>query len=71
MDALFERIHPFQDGNGRIGRLIMLKECLKHNIVPFIIGERHKTFYDRGLFEWGCEKDFLFGTCLSAQVSFA
>ena len=48
----FERIHPFQDGNGRVGRLIMFKECLKHNVVPFIIDEEHKLFYYRGLKEW-------------------
>ena len=66
----FERIHPFQDGNGRIGRLIMLKECLKHNIVPFIIDESHKMFYYRGLSEWDYEKGFLLDTCLSAQDKF-
>ena len=66
----FERIHPFQDGNGRIGRLIMLKECLKHNIVPFIIDESHKMFYYRGLGEWDFETGFLLDTCLSAQDQF-
>ncbi len=66
----FERIHPFQDGNGRIGRLIMLKECLKHNIVPFIIGEEHKLFYYRGLKEWDSERGYLIDTCLSAQDKF-
>ncbi len=65
--ASFEKIHPFQDGNGRVGRLIMLKECLKHNIVPFIIGEEHKYFYYRGLSEWDTEKGYLIETCLSAQ----
>lgn len=52
----FERIHPFQDGNGRAGRLIMFKECLKHNIVPFIIEDKIKMFYYRGLKEWNYEK---------------
>jgi len=63
----FESIHPFQDGNGRVGRLIMFKECLKHNIMPFIIGERHKLYYYRGLSEYENEKGFLRDTCLSAQ----
>ena len=66
----FERIHPFQDGNGRVGRLIMLKECLKHNIVPFIIDEEHKLFYYRGLKEWDAERGYLLDTCLSAQDKF-
>lgn len=66
----FERIHPFQDGNGRIGRLIQFKECLKFNIVPFIIDEDHKLFYYRGLKEWDREKGFLMDTCLSAQDRF-
>ncbi len=66
----FEKIHPFQDGNGRVGRLIMFKECLKHNIVPFIIDEQHKFFYYRGLAEWNREKGFLIDTCLSAQDNF-
>lgn len=63
----FERIHPFQDGNGRVGRLIMFKECLKHNIVPFIIDESLKMFYYRGLKEWNSEKGYLMDTCLTAQ----
>ena len=63
----FERIHPFQDGNGRVGRLIMFKECLKYNIVPFIIDDDLKMFYYRGLKEWNREKGFLLDTCLSAQ----
>lgn len=63
----FERIHPFQDGNGRVGRLIMLKECLKHNIVPFIIEDTLKMFYYRGLKEWNNEKGYLTDTCLTAQ----
>ncbi len=65
-----ERIHPFQDGNGRIGRLIMLKECLKYNIVPFIIEDDIKMFYYRGLREWNSEKHFLTDTCLSQQDKF-
>ena len=66
----FERIHPFQDGNGRVGRLILLKECLKHNIVPFIIEDDLKLFYYRGLKEWNREKGFLLDTCLTAQDRF-
>lgn len=66
----FERIHPFQDGNGRIGRLIMLKECLKHNIVPFIIEDDIKMFYYRGLKEWNAEKGYLTDTCLAQQDKF-
>lgn len=62
-----ERIHPFQDGNGRVGRLIMFKECLKHNIVPFIIEDNLKLFYYRGLKEWDNEKGYLTDTCLTAQ----
>ncbi len=63
----FERIHPFQDGNGRVGRLIMFKECLKYNIVPFIIEDDLKMFYYRGLKEWNREKGYLIDTCLTAQ----
>jgi len=63
----FERIHPFQDGNGRVGRLIMFKECLKYNIVPFIIEDKLKMFYYRGLKEWDEEKGYLMDTCLTAQ----
>lgn len=63
----FEKIHPFQDGNGRVGRLIMFKECLANNIVPFIIDEAHKLFYYRGLREWNNEKGYLIDTCLSCQ----
>lgn len=63
----FERIHPFQDGNGCVGRLIMFKECLKYNIVPFIIEENLKLFYYRGLKEWYNEKGYLTDTCLIAQ----
>lgn len=63
----FEKIHPFQDGNGRVGRLIMFKECLANNIIPFIIDEEHKLYYYRGLKEWDNEKGFLIDTCLSCQ----
>lgn len=66
----FERIHPFQDGNGRVGRLILFKECLSHGIVPFIIDEKHKLYYYRGLKEWNDEPGFLIGTCQSAQDVF-
>ena len=66
----FEKIHPFQDGNGRVGRLIILKECLKNNIVPFIISEDLKFFYYRGLSNYKKEKGFLVDTCLSAQDRF-
>lgn len=63
----FEQIHSFQDGNGRVGRLIMFKECLKYNIVPFIIEDNLKLFYYRGLKEWDNEKGYLTDTCLNAQ----
>ena len=63
----FERIHPFQDGNGRVGRLILFKECLKYHIVPFIIEDDLKLFYYRGLKEWNNEKGYLTDTCLTAQ----
>lgn len=66
----FETIHPFQDGNGRVGRLITFKECLKNNIVPFIIDEDLKMFYYRGLSEWNNEKGYLMDTCLAAQDKF-
>ena len=63
----FERIHPFQDGNGRVGRMIMFKECLKNGIVPFIILDKDKLFYYRGLKEYKSEKGYLVDTCLNAQ----
>ena len=63
----FESIHPFQDGNGRVGRLIAFKECLKFNITPFIIDEELKMFYYRGLKEWDNEKGFLLDTCKAGQ----
>ena len=66
----FELIHPFQDGNGRVGRLILLKECLRNGIVPFIIEDDMKLYYYRGLREWKQEKGYLRDTCLAAQDRF-
>lgn len=66
----FERIHPFQDGNGRVGRLLMFKECLANNILPFIITDNLKLFYYRGLSEWGHINGYLTDTCLTAQDEF-
>lgn len=70
LHAKFEQIHPFQDGNGRVGRLIVLKECLKNNIIPFIIEDSKKSFYYRGLSKWNDEKGWLIDTCLDGQDTF-
>ena len=67
----FERIHPFQDGNGRDGRLILFRECLRNNIIPFIVDESHKMYYYRGLSEYNSEKGYLIGTFESAQDEFS
>lgn len=66
----FEKIHPFQDGNGRVGRLICFKECLRFNIVPFIIEDSKKMFYYRGLKEWNTEKGYLTDICLDGQDTY-
>ena len=66
----FECIHPFQDGNGRVGRLIAFKECLKYGIVPFIIEDTKKSYYYCGLREWKNERGFLLGTCLDGQDTY-
>ena len=66
----FENIHPFQDGNGRVGRLIMFKECLRNGITPFIISDDIKEYYYRGLNEWKNEPGYLMDTCLTAQDRF-
>jgi Fic family protein len=66
----FEKIHPFQDGNGRVGRLIMFRECLRNNIIPFIIDNEHKQFYIRGLHEFENVRGYLMDTCLAAQDTY-
>jgi len=66
----FEKIHPFQDGNGRVGRLVMFRECLKNNIIPFIIDDDHKQFYYRSLREFSKIRGYLLDTCLSAQDTY-
>ena len=68
--AAFERIHPFQDGNGRVGRLIALKECLRFHIVPFLIEDSKKAFYYRGLANWSQERGWLIDTCLDGPDTF-
>ena len=70
LHAEFEYIHPFQDGNGRVGRLVALKECLRHNLIPFIIEDAKKNYYYRGLSEWRNEKGWLTDTCLDGQDTF-
>ncbi len=70
LHAEFEYIHPFQDGNGRVGRLVALKECLRHNIIPFIIEDSKKNYYYRGLKEWRNEQGWLTDTCLDGQDTF-
>lgn len=70
LHAAFEYIHPFQDGNGRVGRLISLKECLRFNVIPFIIEDSKKAFYYRGLANWKQEKGWLIDACLDGQDAF-
>ena len=70
LHAEFEYIHPFQDGNGRVGRLLALKECLRHNVIPFLIEDSKKNYYCRGLAEWKYEKGWLLDTCRDGQDTF-
>ena len=70
LHAEFEFIHPFQDGNGRVGRLVALKECLRHNVIPFLIEDAKKNYYYRGLAEWKDEKGWLLDTCRDGQDTF-
>ena len=70
LHAEFEFIHPFQDGNGRVGRLVALKECLRHNVIPFLIEDAKKNYYYRGLAEWKDEKGWLMDTCRDGQDTF-
>ena len=70
LHAEFEHIHPFQDGNGRVGRLVALKECLHHNVTPFIIEDSKKSYYYRGLSNWKKDKQWLIDTCLDGQDTF-
>ncbi|MDR0869107.1 MAG: Fic family protein [Planctomycetota bacterium] len=67
----FEKIHPFQDGNGRVGRLVIFKECLRHNVTPLIIADEHKLFYYRGLKEFPVARGYLLDTCRAAQDDYA
>jgi len=66
----FELIHPFKDGNGRVGRMIMFKECLKNNIMPFIVFDSNKPFYMRGLKEYKCNKNYLIDTIKCEQDTY-
>jgi hypothetical protein len=76
MDAIldfhvrFEKIHPFEDYNGRVGRLIMMKECLRHNIVPFVVDDKHRGGYNKGITCWSADRSVLRNACLKAQERF-
>ena len=76
MDAIldfhvrFEKIHPFEDYNGRVGRLLMVKECLRHNIVPFIVDDKHRGSYNKGIKCWNTNQSVLRETCIKAQDRF-